>query len=185
MHIFCNSHHCSLPPMPLCECFCLLQLLIFSVFLIGILIFIYSSVVVFYIKFLHIAYPMFPSFGFSILPLFNFLIFHTNPSWFSVTVSYIHFKFSSLDSASLKEVVILLLKYRNFNFIMQKINITRNIFFFVVTGKPSFLEYFVSRTIYNYCYLIIFTGRHWTWLQMLYGFPTAVQFLFVLWVDFH
>lgn len=32
--------------------------------------------------------------------------------------------------------------------------------------KIIILEYSVSSIFQNYCYLITFTGRHWTWMQI-------------------
>lgn len=110
-----NLHQCSLFPMLGCYLPCHKQLFFFSVFHTRIPIFIYSSIINFYIKSIYwISKVVFIlCLVYSILHSFNSLIFHTNLSWFSVTVFYVHFKLSFPDGGSLKGVLLLLLKCRN------------------------------------------------------------------------
>lgn len=95
-----------------------------------------------------------------------------------------HFKFSSPGSANLKAVLPFLLECRNIIILCRGPILSAIYIFLFINKKIIILEYFVSSIFQNYCYLITFTGRHWTWMQMLCGFRTAVQLLSVLWVEF-
>lgn len=80
-----------------CVIFPIISSYYFSVFLKRILIFIYSSIINFYIKSIYWISKevLILCLVYSTLHSFSFLIFHTNLSWFWVTFFYVHFKFLS------------------------------------------------------------------------------------------